>query len=187
MIKLAMIQIREFRKSDIKEVKLFADKWIGKNYFSEIELLDYYQKGKKNNIQCSFVALNSSDEIIGIRIVFAPAQWEDSFSNKISTDKWINKEAGYFKSLFIDSRYQGKGLGSQLSKKAIENLKKVGTKSIITHSWLESPNNSSQKYLLKMGFKKIINYEYYWNHLGYECTRCGNNCICTAQEMEKLI
>lgn len=181
------MKVREFQEQDILNVKLFADKWIGKDYFSTDELLEYLYLGKKDDVQCSLIAINDEDEIIGIRIVFAPTKWENEFKNKLSRDMWKSKNAGYFKSLFIDDRYQGKGIGSSLSKEAIKRLKSVGAKSIVTHSWLESPNNSSQKYLLKMGFNKIINYENYWGHLDYECTRCGYGCVCTAQEMEKII
>ena len=53
---------------------------------------------------------------------------------------------GYFKSLFIHEDYQGAGLGKTLSHKA-SVLKEMGAHAVLCHSWMESPKNSSQRYL----------------------------------------
>ena len=46
-----------------------------------------------------------------------------------------------------------------------------------------SPNNSSYRYLRKIGFKEIITHPDYWVDVDYICTRDGNPCHCTAIEM----
>ena len=94
----------------------------------------------------------------------------------------------YFKSLFVSGDYQQQGLGKTLSTKSIELLKQMGAEAILCHSWLESPGNSSQKYLQRMGFTDVTTHEKFWYPVDYHCTRCGPaKCVCTAIEMIKKI
>ena len=67
-------------------------------------------------------------------------------------------------------------------------LKDMGAEAVLCHSWMESPENSSQRYLLKMGFQKIKEHPKFWYEIDYFCTRCGpSRCVCTAGEMIKLL
>ena len=85
----------------------------------------------------------------------------------------------------MHEKYQGKGIGSKLSKLAIDQMKILETKAILAHAWQESPGNSSRNYLKRMGFEEVAEHKKFWNLVDYECTRCGPNqrCICTASEM----
>ena len=74
---------------------------------------------------------------------------------------------------FVSGDYQQKGIGKSLSDQSIEVLKKMDAKAILCHSWLESPGNSSQRYLQKMGFDSVKEHEKFWYPIDYECTRCS--------------
>ena len=55
---------------------------------------------------------------------------------------------------------------------------------VVAHSWKESPNNSSMKYLEKLGFLPVGEHPLFWSEVDYDCTRCGKPpCQCTATEM----
>jgi len=182
------VLIAPFHQHFIPQVKEFTDRWIGANYYSLQDLEETYQFSLKAGLNASFIAFKG-DDIAAIRLTYAPGNWLKK-TQGMTPEKWKcqQEKVGYFKSLFVSQDYQSQGIGSALSKKSIEVLKEMGAKGIICHSWLESPENSSQKYLSKMGFYKIKDHPYFWHAVDYECTRCKiNRCVCTAQEMLKEI
>lgn len=181
------MKIREFLKKDIKNVKLFCDVNIGKDYYSESELENNQQRSVKNGIVTSFLLVDENDDstIHGLRLCYPPGQWDHGKGNKISPELWgfQKEELGYFQSLFLSKEAQGLGWGPKLSMKAISALRELGAKGILTHCWKESPSNSSFKYLDKIGFKVLKEHPDYWIDLDYECARDGYPCRCTAIEM----
>jgi hypothetical protein len=180
-----MMTIRPLLKSDLKNVKVFTDQWIGKDYYTVSELESLYQYSHRDDFNVSFLALDN-EEIVGIRLSFLPGIWLQEFKTGLSKDKWEceEKELAYFKSLFIHENYRGQGLGPKLSQASLDRLKKVGAKSVLCHSWLESPEGSSRRYLEKIGFKLINKWPKFWYPIDYLCTRCApERCICTAGEM----
>ena len=180
-------KIRQMQFSDFNKVIHFADKWIGANYYNQQNLPEILELGQLNNMNACLVALDSStNELVGIRIVHAPEKWLNKYHGRINPKQWSLPEddIGYFKSLFIADKYQGQGLGKALSKASIHILKQMGAKGIICHSWLESPNNSSMRYLEKMGFEHVANHPKFWHDIDYLCSGCGKpKCVCTAAEM----
>lgn len=181
--------IREFADTDIQKVLQFTDDWIGKNYFSEEELAEVYHRSLRDGLTASFLAESDNGEIVAARLSYAPGEWT-SHARGLSFDLWKcdHREVGYFKSLFVSRDFQGRGLGRKLSSLSIERLKQMGTQAIVCHSWLESPGNSSQRYLKKMGFDEVKRYPKFWFLIDYECTKCApSRCECTAIEMIKYL
>ncbi|MFT6632517.1 MAG: ribosomal protein S18 acetylase RimI-like enzyme [Bacteriovoracaceae bacterium] len=179
------IQIKNVSMKDLSDILIFTDKWIGKNYFTKEELRKLLLMGIKDNINASLLALDQG-KIVGIRLTLAPGEWIKDDTYNITPHGWNieNEKVGYFKSLFIAKNYQAKGLGKILSRKSIEQLRKMGAKAVVCHSWIESPNNSSQKYLSKMGFKTIQLHPNFWYFKDYTCTLCSTRrCECSANEM----
>jgi len=180
--------VRELQEKDLPSVKAFTDKWIGDNYYQLEELKDCFKFSQAEGLNTSFLALDG-EKIVGVRLTYAPGAWVEK-SRGITPEKWDCKKSkvAYFKSLFIHGDYQKRGIGKTLSDKSIEVLKKLNTQAIICHSWLESPGNSSQKYLMKMGFSEIAQHPKFWYLIDYDCTRCApDRCLCTASEMIKYL
>ncbi|MDC1174312.1 GNAT family N-acetyltransferase [Bacteriovoracaceae bacterium] len=182
--------IRSMEEKDIQIVKEFTDQWIGENYFSVEELFEIFQLTFHPDVKesASFLAF-VDDELAGVRLTFAPGIWTKK-ARGISPSNWNVKteQVAYFKSLFIAEKFQKNGLGKKLSNLSIEKIKEMKGSAIVCHSWLESPHNSSQRYLQKMGFEEIKNHEKFWYPIDYECTRCSpERCICTACEMIKYL
>ncbi len=177
--------IEELKLSDLPALKAFTDREIGAGYYSESEIQDIFRKSQKNGRMCSFL-LKSDGEICGVRFTYAPGNWSHGKGEGLTISKWPFplQDTAYFQSLFLAEKVQAQGFGGQLSARSIEVLKSIGAKGIVCHSWKESPNNSSSKYLEKIGFQVIAEHPLYWQHIDYNCTRCGKPpCQCTALEM----
>jgi ribosomal protein S18 acetylase RimI-like enzyme len=180
-----VVNYEELQLKHVSELKKFLDIEAGIDYLTEEDLIKIIKnKITLNNKNCSFVALDN-DKIIGVRLTYAPKKWLTD-AKGITVNKW-NVDEDYvakFHCLFLDSNYQGQGIGPEMSKRSIKVLKEMGTKAIICHSWLESPNNSSQRYLLKYGFKPVSLHKNFWSDFDYLCSGCSKKpCVCTAEEM----
>lgn len=181
------MRIKEFLPSDIPAVKEFTDKEIGKGYYKLEELIENQKKSvSSEGLITSFLLIDEKDNSIkGLRLAYPPGTWSHGKGAALRDDLWpfpIDQTA-YFQSLFVSSDLQGQGWGPRLSKMAIEVFKELGAKGIATHSWKESPHNSSVKYLESIGFKKIIEHPLYWSKVDYTCPLDGKPCLCTAIEM----
>lgn len=182
------IAIKPLQAEHENEFLKFADLAIGKDYFDRDEFKEILRLSTDQNGRCaSFVLTNPDQKVLGMRLSYLPGRWLDSFgTERCMTHLWsvASEQAGYFKSLFLAPELRGRGLGPLLSTKSIEVLKQAGCDAVVTHSWKESPNNSSQRYLKHFGFKKIGEHPQFWSHIDYQCTRCGRPpCQCTAVEM----
>ena len=182
-----MFEIKTLDKNHINQVLDFTDISIGKRYFSYDEVAKYIEYSKLKNEICSFGLFNEDKQLVAVRLSFAPGAWLSEFdSAHLSVNKWPFSPGNmsYFKSLFVSKEAQGQGWGPKLSLASIDSLKKMGAKAILTHSWRESPNNSSLKYLTKFGFQPITDHPLFWSKIDYDCTRCLKPpCQCTATEM----
>lgn len=179
--------IREFLTQDIAAVKNFTDRVVGAGYYSIAELTDFQNRSiAKSGDICSFVLVGpTTSEILGLRLAFPPGNWDHGKGSKLRADLWPTKlaETAYFQSLFVSPKLQGQGWGPKLALKSLEIFKRLKATAVITHCWKESPNNSSYKYLVGLGFKEIIEHPNYWIDVDYVCTRDGKPCKCTAIEM----
>lgn len=178
--------IRPVGRDDAAAIKAFTDRWIGLNYYAEGELEHLLEQSQGT----SLAALAPDGEMAAIRLSLAPNTWIEDLGRGVTPDAWRIQASkmAYFKSLFVSKKFQAQGLGKELSLRSIELLKKLGAQGVLCHSWLESPNNSSQRYLIKLGFEEVARFPKFWYPIDYECTRCGpDRCVCTAVEMVKYL
>ncbi len=177
--------IRPFTLDDVEKVRLFTDRAIGTNYYAADELREIYKKSLKNGQECTLVLEDEKGDVRGVRITYPPGNWQKGKGKGLNPAKWQVplEETAYFQSLFVDPALTGEGWGKKLSFAAIEILKKLKAKAIVTHSWKESPHDSSGRYLRSLGFRLVATHPLYWKEVDYVCTRCGKPCLCTAEEM----
>lgn len=180
------LRVRELQESDLPQVKAFTDIEIGQGYFTLPQLHDIFCAGRKDGLNASFLLVGPGNKIMGVRLSFMPGQWLTKPPNqRAHSELWsVPYEAvGYFQSLFVSEKCQGGGWGRRLSMASIENMKLAGAKAVVCHSWNESPNNSSARYLKSLNFTAVTEIPNFWKPIDYECTRCGRPCLCTATEM----
>lgn len=174
------------KKEDISAIQRFTDREIGENYYSPEELHKVFERSQIGGVMCSLVLVDEDGEICGLRLTYPPGQWAHGKGKGLRPDQWphLLNETAYFQSLFLSAKVQGAGWGGKLSLQALAILWEVGAKGVVTHSWKESPHNSSTRYLLKLGFVSVAEHPLYWAKLDYNCSRCLKPpCQCTAQEM----
>lgn len=182
----SMLKIRPFEKGDLAAIRQFTDREIGAGYYSEKEVQDVFDRSSKNGVMCSLLLEDEYGEIRGVRISYPPGNWKHGKGKALSAGKWPYPvdQTAYFQSLFISNDLQGHGWGGRLSQESLYVLKEIGAKGVVCHSWKESPNDSSTRYLRKLGFELIEEHPEYWKDVDYNCTRCLKPpCKCTAQEM----
>lgn len=178
--------MRPFRQEDLEAIRLFTDREIGHGYYSLAEIEDIFQRSQKNGVMCSYLLIDPQGEIHGVRISYPPGMWKKGKGQGLHPGQWPHplEQTAYFQSLFLAADKQGQGWGGRLSRESIQALRQVGAKGVVCHSWKESPNDSSSRYLKKLGFELIAEHPLYWKDVPYSCTRCGSPpCQCTAQEM----
>ncbi len=178
------MDIRSLSEVPVLAIKDFTDQEIGADYYSEQEIVDMVKRSQINNVESSFVIVEHG-KVCGVRIAFPPGAWQKGKGYSLSPHLWPHPQSktAYFQSLFIGKKFQKQGWGKELSKNSIQALEKQGALGIVCHSWVESPGNSSQKYLASLQFRSICRYPEYWKQVDYTCPRCGKPCLCTAEEM----
>lgn len=183
------MKIREIRDSDLMTIKAFTDRAIGENYYSLDELKGILERSRQGAVVHSLLLENEGGEVAGIRITYPPGQWEKGKGSGLSPSLWAQpiEKVAYFQSLFVDPSLTGLGWGKRLSEASLEKLRLSGARAVVCHSWKESPNDSSGRYLRAMGFELVAVHPLYWKDVDYVCTRCGKPCLCTAEEMIKYL
>lgn len=178
-------QITPLDWKDLPEVQSFTDFAIGKGYYSMPELEEVWQRSQDDNKVMYSLVLRMQGKIRGVRITYPPGKWQHGKGKGLTPEQWPHAKTAtaYFQSLFIDPTLTGKSFGKILSLAAIEILRSNKALGIVCHSWVESPNDSSGRYLRSLGFEVIATHPRYWFEVDYICTRCGKPCVCTAEEM----
>jgi hypothetical protein len=181
-----MLKMRPWVQNDIEKIRGFTDREIGTGYYSRAELEDIYARSQKDGVMCSLLLEDKSGTIKGVRISYPPGGWEKGKGKGLHPELWPHpmSETAYFQSLFLSEDLQGQGWGGKLSQEALRLLRQVGARGVVCHSWMQSPNNSSTRYLLKLSFEPIAEHPNYWKDVPYRCPICGDPpCRCTALEM----
>lgn len=187
--KFCEFKIIDLQAADAPQVVAFADQYIGKGYYTLGEAQRIIQCSWQNGATCSIAAAHQSspNQLAAIRLCLPPQTWLGEFDYGYHYPERWGIEANvvaYFKSLFVDEKYRGQKLGPYLSSLAIDRLKTMGARALVTHAWQESPNNSSLRYLHNIGFKEIGLHKGFWSGVDYLCTGCWvKPCTCTAVEM----
>lgn len=179
------IHYRTMTQDDFDKVIKLGTQVHGEGYIDHDNIVDWFEKGVKNNINANYVAYHN-DKLVGFRLTFSPDRWH--LDQWCSPAKWPVPPARvcYFKCNTVDENYRGYGIGSQLLFQSIAAVKQQGAVAGVSHLWMQSPGNSAVKYFTKCGGQLIEEHPDRWNGLskqGYLCPICHNDCHCTAAEM----
>ena len=182
---LTKIMYKNIDKSDFAAVISLGTKVHGEGYIDEEKLLDWVDKGIKDNLNASYVAYDNN-ELVGFRLTFSVNQWQ--LDQWCSPSLWKIDETRvcYFKCNTVDERYRGCGIGSELLKRSRKTAQQQGAIAGVSHLWMQSPGNSAVKYFKKCGGFLIKEHADRWHSLslqGYQCPVCEKACHCSAAEM----
>ena len=182
------MKIIPFSEQHIPAVARFSDKEFGAGYWTEDSLAESL---KLSSPEASLILIDEDEKTQGFRLTYAPGTWmqDPLIAKGLSKGQWKTppEKVAYFKTILVSPNLRGSGWGQKLSQTSFEALKKAGAEAVLCDSWKESPRNSSQKYLYKLGFEKVAEYKEFWKAVDYSCSRCGRPCLCTAAEMIKYL
>ena len=184
------LSIRELKREDLPKVKEFTDTEIGSGYYTLEELDDVFARSQTNATMCSFVLADDPHGTIkGVRLSYPPGQWAKGKGKGLHPELWKTpvESVAYFQSLFLSDDLRGRGWGRKLAEASLVALKSAGAKAVVCHAWRESPQDSSRRYLWKLGFQTVAIHPKYWSQVDYVCPLCGKPCMCTAEEMIKYL
>lgn len=181
-------RLRPIKTSDFAAISHLSDAAFGANYINSDELRRQWPMMQKHDLSASFLLENkSSGEALGFRITFLPGTWfNEKEGKKCLVEKWPlpTKNVAYFKTALVSEALRGQGWGRKMANASIEAVKKAGGQAVVTHSWNESPGDSSGKYLKALGFHQVGVIQGFWGEEAYQCVECNNTpCTCTATEM----
>ncbi|NMP32150.1 GNAT family N-acetyltransferase [Thalassotalea sp. M1531] len=182
---MSQINYKELSPDDFEQIIALGNHVHGDGYLDNANILNWYNKGLKNNINSGFVAYDG-EKLVGFRITFAVGNWDiDKWS---SPNKWQVPQGSvcYFKCNTVDENYRGYGIGSELLTRSITAAIKQGAKAGVSHLWKQSPGNSAVKYFTKCGGELVQSHPDKWREdalNGYDCILCGHDCHCEAAEM----
>lgn len=176
---------RFIKTTDFSRIIHIADKQLGKDYVTT-ELLN--QSLTKQECFCLVVEDNKTKKPIGFSFCLN-INYEDAKALCKCTDKDLKElvfcdKIGYIKTVVIDKKYEGYGIGSNLVKECIEIMKKDGCTSFISTAWKHCGIINIANVLTKNGFIKTFEIPNYWYEdsiaEGYSCPQCGNPCHCSC-------
>jgi len=183
------VLVRDMALADAAACSLLADALFGPGYYPPAKIIESLQQSTLSGVVCSHVATSARGQLLGFRIALPPGRWASGRGEGLSPDLWPLPldDCGYFQSAFVAFEVRGQGIGPLMAAAAEDALVRLGARAIVTHSWKESPDNASMRYLSRLGFTTVTEYPGYWSKVDYECFRDGNPCQCTAVEMIKLL
>ncbi len=184
------ITVVDMAPSDAEAVSRLADTLIGPGYYPPEEVVDALERSTLGGVVCSHVAIARDDgRMVGFRFAMPPGRWRHGRGSRLSPQLWPVDlgDCGYFQSSYVAFEARGHGVGPQMAAAAEAALRSLGARAIVTHSWKESPDNSSFRYLTRLGFTAVTEYPGYWSEVDYVCWLDGKPCQCTAIEMIKVL
>lgn len=184
------ITIRSMLTTDAPRVAALADRLVGVDYYPPSLVLEYIERATiaspdlPGAVTTAYVA-ERGDTLLAFRFVIPPGRWLEGRGRGQTPDGWPGgpQSAAYFQSCFVDHDCMGQGIGGRLAARGLADLRSLGARAVVAHSWKESPHNSSFRYLTRLGFEPIAEHVEYWREVDYRCIRCGRPCVCTAIEM----
>lgn len=96
-----------------------------------------------------------------------------------------NQTTALIKSIVVDEKFRGNGIGTELVKHAIQMLEKKGVKGFYAFAWVSKQNGCQMQGMLEsLGFKPVTRFDEFWlddsARQHYDCPVCGHPCHCAA-------
>ncbi len=194
---LTDITVRPMTAADIDAVVALADQVVGQGYYTAESVATMLTRSTVGDVVCSHVATRArpaadapeppapTDAVLGFRFSLPPGRWQHGRGQGLSPERWPAPlaQAAYFQTAYVANAARGRGVGPRMAAAALDALRQLGARVVVTHSWKESPDNSSFRYLTRLGFVPVAEYPDYWIDVDYTCVRDGRPCRCTAIEM----
>lgn len=136
--------------------------------------------------RCIVAADKKTGKVIGF-LIYETINYqtlEDITKGKPIEEFSYSDKIGYIKTIAVDSRYEGFGIGNALTEKAVESLRKAGSNVFVSTAWKHAGVINLHGILSRNKFRKRLEIPDYWYEdsikEGFECPQCGNPCHCAC-------
>ena len=174
-------QIREVFEAAIPEILQIADKELGNGYLSESDLtnpsgITYFST--EANVVTGF-AFNRT---VGTKEFLAV---HPKLAERLNEARYETESFGLLSAVVVKDYYQGKGIGTALTRKSLQWLEATGAPYALMTAWKGVSGIHIAKVARRTGFSGQFEVQEYWAedsiHKGYRCPDCGDPpCHCSA-------
>ncbi|RKX17147.1 MAG: hypothetical protein DRP35_11435 [Candidatus Zixiibacteriota bacterium] len=169
---------------DFDDLLIIADELFGRSYLSKPELQSYIDDNTKIGIVAKI-----NDKIIGFQLM-QTSNLDGIMSFVLKEQQWFKEQfsnyssIGILKTLAVKNEFKNQGIGTLLTTKSIEILKKKSD-CILSICWDKENDASVSNILEKYGMKQIRKISEFWKEdsleRNYTCKICGAPpCTCNA-------
>ena len=176
--------IREVREEDFIGIVRIGDAQLGGRYVTPSFLWE--AMAPSSPYRCIGAAGKKTWKVIGFLIyeTINCQTLEDITKGKPIEEFSYSDKIGYIKTSAVDSHYEGYGIGNALTEKAVESLRKAGSKVFVSTAWKQAGVINLHGILSRNKFRKRLEIPDYWYEdsikEGFECPQCGNPCHCAC-------
>ena len=180
--------LRDISKDYIPQILDISDEQLGKDYLSN-ELLENIIDNDTNVI-CKLAFSQIGNKVIGFCLAFV-VEPQDIASiikvpeRQISRALRDSEKIGVIKTIAVDNKYKGYGVGRKLAEDCYNELLRKKVQSLCSVAWKGKEKVNINGILTNLGFERYIEIPDYWSEdslqKGYSCPNCGQPpCHCSA-------
>ena len=181
-VKPPIYSIRGARKSDNYTIQKISDAAFGKGYYSP---------DRKKCWEEWYVCEDSGGYVVGYCCIGVPDEDEKAALFQPYKIREIRQSMpiGVIKTLAVDEKNQGAGVGKKLFQFAAEKLSSENIAAIVAPIWDNPGDVGIKKIVKKSGFKFQASLKQYWYEEskveGFRCRICGKPCYCSCSIYHK--
>ncbi len=181
-----VIPLSQIEEELIPQAMAILGEALGERYIDR-ESFNRYWRGSDDHF--GLLALHEK-EVVGVRLAHRLSgpevqQYEAILSrHKVFLNLRLHR-VGQLKSIAVKPGFRRHGVGTLLSRKALEELTTKGRcTAVIALVWESGSRESAGSLLEELGLKRKLRIEEFWKEdsirKGYGCPQCGNPCRCAA-------
>lgn len=180
------ITLQKASREHIPQILAISDEQLGDKYLSFASLEDAVNQTDR---AAAKVGISPGGELAGFYLsyVYSGEELEAKLEiplSKVSGQLKNLQRIGVLKTVAVKENCQGLGVGSELVRDGVNELKKRRVQAICSVAWKSGEKTNIGGVLSKFNLKPVLKIPEYWkNHRpdqAFICPACGQPCLCPA-------
>ena len=191
-----MIEVRRIIEEDIPDLLRISLRELGEDYLGEGDFEECLGKGPEDGTFCNVAVLDGEPMGFAICQVFGPEGEKEMLDLPDSVERNIvlsTGRIGLLDSVSVDDRTKGRGLGTALCRRCVEDMVDDGCGMVCAMAWKSySGRTNIAPLLTRLGLEETLQIQGYWNTRvdtpgGHHCPECGAPCRCYGVFWYRLV